>query len=136
MAASFLKWILKKYRDAPHAASAAEGNSVTGYSYCQVTTKDGYQERRKDILCYVEQSVYGLNRAIIWKDLETGEYLDHCPFLLRIDAKRYECAIQDTKPKICRMFWCAWAYREGNKGVPFKTLNGWAEKARKLGYKH
>jgi len=35
------------------------------------------QERRKDILCYVEQSVYSLNRAIIWKDVETGEYLDN-----------------------------------------------------------
>jgi len=94
------------------------------------------QEKREDILCYVEQSAYGHHRAIIWKDIQTGKYIDHCPFLLGVDADRYECVIQDTKPKICSMFWCAWAYSEGDRGVPFKTLNGWTERARELGYAH
>jgi len=92
------------------------------------------QEERKDILCYVEQSDYGLHRAIIWKDIQTGEYLDCCPFLLKVDGKGYECAIQDTKPEICSMFWCAWTYGEGDKGAAFRTFNGWADRARKLGY--
>ena len=64
------------------------------------------QEGREDILCYVEQSVYGLHRTIIWKDVQTGEYLDRCPFLLRIDTSRYKCTIQDAKPKICKMYRC------------------------------
>jgi len=89
------------------------------------------QERREDILCYVEQSVYGLHRVIIWKDIETGEYLDECPFLLKVNQGEYKCAIQGTEPKICKMFWCAWAYGEGDKGKAFKTFNGWTERARK-----
>jgi len=92
------------------------------------------REKRKDILCYIEQSLYGQYRAIIWKDLQTGEKLDHCPFLINTNNAEYKCAIQDSKPKICASFWCAWAYREGEKGEPFKTLNGWTEKARKRGY--
>jgi len=94
------------------------------------------QEKREDILSYVEQSFYGYNHAIIWKDTRTGEYIDHCPFLFRVGVDRYECIIQNTKPKICSMFWCAWAYREGGKGIPFKTLNGWTERAKKWGYAH
>ena len=29
---------------------------------------------------------------------------------------------------------CEWAYGIGEKGIPFKTLSGWTEKARQLGY--
>jgi len=92
------------------------------------------QEKREDILCYIENSVYGLHRAIIWKNANTGKYLDYCPFLQEVDNGKYKCTIQDTKPTICKLFWCAWAYGEGEKGVAFKTFNGWTEKARNLSY--
>lgn len=92
------------------------------------------QEKREDILQYIEQSVYGMHHAIIWKNLETGEKLDQCPFLQEIASSHYRCTIQDTKPKLCSMFWCAWVCGEGEKGLAFRSINGWAERARKLGY--
>ena len=91
------------------------------------------QEGRDDILCYVESSINGIYHALIWKSLETGEHLDYCPFLEKAGQDKYVCTIQDTKPRICKEFWCAWAYGAGRRGVAFRTFNGWTERARQLG---
>jgi Fe-S-cluster containining protein len=38
----------------------------------------------------------------IWVDPQTKELLERCPFILKTDEQRSYCAIQDTKPDICR----------------------------------
>ncbi len=38
----------------------------------------------------------------IWVDPQTKELLDRCPFIVKLDEQRYGCAIQETKPDICR----------------------------------
>ncbi len=91
------------------------------------------QKRREDILCYIESSINGIYLALIWKSLETGEHLDYCPFLEKAGQDKYICTIQDTKPKICKEFWCAWAYSIGEKGVAYKTFNGWTAGAKQRG---
>lgn len=70
----------------------------------------------------------------LWIDSKTGEELLYCPFLKEISAGKYVCEIYDTRPKVCREFWCEWSYGVGKKGVPFKTAKGWGEKAMQLGY--
>ncbi len=91
------------------------------------------EEERDDILSYVEPSVNGLHYAIIWKNPETDEFLPHCPFLEIHDEGKF-CKIQETKPEICNRFWCAWSFGEGEKGVPFYSVNGWTIQARERGY--
>ena len=92
------------------------------------------EEGRDDILKYIETSARGFRRAIIWKNPDTDEYFDRCPFLSTDDDGKRVCRIQDTKPAICGMFWCAQAYGAGDRGVPFKTVNGWSQAARESGY--
>ena len=92
------------------------------------------RQERWDILRYVR---LGLPQAHgdLWIDSETGEELHCCPFLKELEPMKYICEIYDTKPKVCREFWCEGSYGVGEKGVPFKTGRGWSEKASELGYK-
>jgi Fe-S-cluster containining protein len=101
-------------------------------------TREDYKrwryQRRTDILRYVWKPERSNGFGDIWIDPKTGEDLDHCPFLVKVGRRKPVCSIHDTKPEICREFWCEWAYGAGNKGVPFKTIDGWSEKAKQLGY--
>lgn len=88
---------------------------------------------RFDILKHASpanKEVYGdLNIHI--KDSEISDY---CPFVRNISFNKYACVIHDTKPKVCKEFYCESAYGIGIKGIPFKTENGWTRKAEQLGY--
>jgi Fe-S-cluster containining protein len=92
------------------------------------------RQRRTDILSYVWIPEGSNGYGDIWIDPRTAEDLDHCPFLTKIGRGKYVCGIHDTKPKVCKEFWCEWAYGAGKKGIPFKSMNGWGEKAKQLGY--
>jgi len=88
---------------------------------------------RSDILHYASvppRQGYGDLRI----DIKAGEGPSYCPFIKKISRYKYICTIQDTKPKVCKEFWCEWAYGVGKKGIPFKTERGWIEKAKQLGY--
>ena len=70
----------------------------------------------------------------LWIDIKDSEGSSYCPFIKKFSHNKYNCTIQDTKPKVCKEFWCEWAYGIGNKGIPFKTERGWTDKAKQLGY--
>lgn len=89
---------------------------------------------RDDILSYADITPDFSDFGELWYDPETEEELDRCPFLLKIDFSKFICAIQETKPKACKDFWCEWAYGAGERGIPFRTMRGWSQKARQLGY--
>lgn len=91
-------------------------------------------QRRTDILRYAWIPKGSNGFGDIWIDPKTGEDLDYCPFLVKVGRGKYVCSIHDTKPEGCREFWCEWTYGVGKKGVPFKTMGGWSEKAKQLGY--
>ncbi len=91
------------------------------------------RQGRWDILQYAWVATR-IGYGDIWIDPKTGEDLSYCPFLKKVNPSRYICAIQDTKPKGCKEFFCEWAYGIGEKGIPFKRQSGWTEKARQLGY--
>ena len=90
------------------------------------------RQGRQDILGYVSQyqryADYG-DIWVDWVDPETGDVLAHCPFLHKVDQGKYTCAIHNTKPAICKRFWCEWAYGVGKKGVPFRSMAGRTGKA-------
>lgn len=56
------------------------------------------REGRDDLLSRVNRLGW------IWVDPETMELEDRCPFITRINDKQSICAIQDTKPDICRAY--------------------------------
>ena len=87
---------------------------------------------RDDILRYADLTLEHFGE--LWYDPETEEELDQCPFILKINSRKYVCAIQETKPKACKDFWCEWVYGAGERGIPFRTIRGWSQKARQLGY--
>jgi Fe-S-cluster containining protein len=94
-------------------------------------------QKRHDILQYIPRPEVYANLGdnwVDWMDPLTGEVLQHCPFLKRIGRGKYFCLIYDTKPRVCKEFWCEWSYRAGKKGVPFKGAGGWTKKAKELGY--
>lgn len=70
----------------------------------------------------------------LWIDIKGTENSGYCPFIRQTDEGKFICAIHDTKPEVCREFYCEWAYGAGKKGVPFRTERGWTDKAKKLGY--
>lgn len=55
-------------------------------------------EGREDLLGRVNRLGW------IWVDPETKARVDPCPFILRIDAERAICSINETKPAICRAY--------------------------------
>lgn len=91
------------------------------------------RQGRQDILRYARLSAQP-DHGDLWIDSKTGEELFRCPFLKEISTGKYVCEIYNTRPKVCREFWCEWSFGVGEKGVPFKTGRGWEEKARQLGY--
>ena len=40
----------------------------------------------------------------IWTDGQTGQMVDRCPFIERVDERTAICSIQETKPDICRAY--------------------------------
>ncbi|MBN2239653.1 MAG: YkgJ family cysteine cluster protein [Dehalococcoidales bacterium] len=66
----------------------------------------------------------------LWIDIRGTEDSPYCPFIKKTSEGKYTCTIQDTKPEVCRGFFCEWAYGAGKKGVPFKTDRGWTDKAK------
>lgn len=54
------------------------------------------REGRDDLLCRVNRLGW------IWVDPRTGKQLDPCPFLVPDESGRKVCAINETKPDICR----------------------------------
>jgi len=89
---------------------------------------------REDILRYARASSKGGGWGYLWFDPETNLELDRCPFLTKSEADAYSCAIQETKPQVCKQFWCEWSYGVGERTIPFKVIAGWTDKAIKLGY--
>lgn len=56
------------------------------------------REGRDDLLSRVNRLDW------IWVDPETRALVERCPFILRIDAERSICSINDTKPAMCRAY--------------------------------
>ena len=54
------------------------------------------REGREDLLSRVNRLGW------IWVDPVTKERIELCPFIHKLDAERSVCAINDTKPAICR----------------------------------
>ncbi|MDD5038230.1 MAG: YkgJ family cysteine cluster protein [Dehalococcoidales bacterium] len=92
------------------------------------------QQGRKDILYYVW--LYDKARGIgdIWINPETEENLKYCPFVRKVGRGKYVCDIEDSKPDVCRAFWCEAAYHVGKRGVLFRGLFGSSQKAKQLGF--
>ncbi|MBI3930885.1 MAG: YkgJ family cysteine cluster protein [Chloroflexi bacterium] len=91
------------------------------------------QQGRSDILRYASVPVlrgYG----DLWISIDGSEGSGYCPFIRRVSQDKFTCTIQDTKPKVCKEFWCEWTYGVGQKGIPFKTDRGWTDRAKQLGY--
>jgi len=91
------------------------------------------RQGRSDILRYASARTsegYGT----LWIDADDDKELSYCPFLKKVGEDKHICTIHDTKPKVCREFWCEWSYGVGKKGTPFRTDRGWTDKARQLGY--
>jgi Fe-S-cluster containining protein len=121
-----------------HEVRTDSDNGKEGKAPVILITKPGDLRRwirqgRSDILQYVSvppRQGYG--------DLEIrikgSRGFDYCPFIKQVGNHKYICTIQDTKPKVCKVFRCEWAYDIGNKGIPFKTERGWTDKAKQLGY--
>ena len=89
---------------------------------------------REDILRYAYIVPGGGGRGYLWFDPKIKLELDRCPFLVEVSPGKHGCAIQETKPRICKSFWCEWTYGAGERAVPFKVDQGWSRKAVKLGY--
>lgn len=93
------------------------------------------RQGRQDILRHaIVMTPQGYGDLNLLFDMEKEKYLRYCQFLKRVGRGKYICTIHDTKPKVCKEFWCEWSYGVGEKGTPFKTDCGWEEKARELGY--
>ena len=92
------------------------------------------RQGRVDIMRYVWSPKEAGGYGDIWIDPETGEDLGYCPFLQKVNLGKYTCGIYETRPKICRDFWCEYAYGVGKKGQGFRGMAGWSEKAKQLGY--
>ena len=62
-----------------------------------------YHER-DDILEWVVSMNYGNDYVVYecWFDPETGEEVDHCPWLSKSNNGKYVCTINDVKPNYCR----------------------------------
>src|SRR5512136_388738 len=93
-------------------------------------------EQRADILRYIPLHHTGTldhDVWIDWADPDTHEPLAYCPFLQMVHHRAYACAINETKPDICRSFWCEWAYGVGRRGKPFRSANGQAVEAALTG---
>jgi len=56
------------------------------------------REGREDLLSRVNRLGW------IWVDPETRSREDRCPFILKIDAERSVCSINETKPAMCRAY--------------------------------
>lgn len=74
------------------------------------------KEGRQDILSCLMWDGFGFDA---WFDSKTGEELRHCPFLQKISRGKYICSIQETKPFICKMYWCAGSYGLGKRGEKY-----------------
>ena len=102
-----------------------------------ITKPEDYErwtrQGRQDILKYATvPPVRGYGD--FWIALDGSEADGYCPFARRIAEREYVCTIQDTKPKVCREYWCEWSFGVGPEGVPFKTERGWTDRAKRLGY--
>jgi len=91
------------------------------------------RQGRSDILQYASPPPLG-DYGDFYTDNKGGQGSGYCPFIKKVNHRQYVCTIEDTKPKVCKEFWCEWAYGLGKKGIPFKTEYGWTDKAKRLGY--
>lgn len=55
-------------------------------------------EGREDLLSRVNRLGW------IWVDPVTKDREDRCPFILKIDAEKSVCSINETKPAMCRAY--------------------------------
>lgn len=84
------------------------------------------KEGRNDILSCLSHLGYGgYDFYDAWFDSETGEELEDCPFLEKIGRGKYVCKIQETKPEVCKAYWCEGSYRLGKRGEMFRTYSGY-----------
>lgn len=91
------------------------------------------KQGRDDILKYASvPPVKGYGD--FWMDIQGTEESVFCPFIRKTGEDTYTCSIQDTKPEVCKRFYCEWSYDSGKKGIPFRTDRGWTDRAKKLGY--
>ena len=92
------------------------------------------RQGRADILRHVWPPKGAGGHGDIWIDPETGEDLDYCPFLQRVVQRKYICSIHETRPKLCREFWCDYAYGVERRGQTFRGMAGWTGRAKQSGY--
>ncbi|MDD2366819.1 MAG: YkgJ family cysteine cluster protein [Desulfuromonadaceae bacterium] len=68
-----------------------------GHLHASENDKERWRrEGREDLLARINRLDW------IWVDPETKQPLERCPFITSIPENRKICAIQDTKPDICR----------------------------------
>ena len=126
----------KKYKKKPRCFRCGKCCVEQGFDLTATSADTRRWERqgRADILRYVWVPKGAGGYGDIWIDPETGEDLDYCPFLQKVSLGKYICGIYETRPKICREFWCEYAYGVGKKGQTFRGMAGWTDRARQLGY--
>jgi Fe-S-cluster containining protein len=81
------------------------------------------KQQRQDILQHAEIPDLSDGWGELWIDPDSGDVLNKCPFLNNNEGN-WSCAIEDTKPRVCKEFWCEFAYGVGEKGMKFKSLKG------------
>lgn len=102
MLASFIHWLLTGN---PRTEARERGclccgeccKSFGGHLHASEHDLERWQrEGRADLLSRVNRLGW------IWVDPETKQLEESCPFIVRVSDEKSICAIQDTKPDICR----------------------------------
>lgn len=96
------------------------------------------RERRQDILAKCDAPIFeGAEEVDIWLDKD-GEIAHICPWL-RKDKTKWKCIINDTKPEVCKKYFCRGAddrargiFREKSHGKPKRELHWIAQEAVNL----
>ena len=126
----------KKYKKKPRCFRCGKCCAEQGFALTVTLadTRRWKRQGRADILRYAWVPKGAGGYGDIWIDPEKGEDLDYCPFLQKVGQGKYICSILETRPKVCRDFWCEYAYGVGRRGQPFRRTAGWSKKAKQLGY--
>jgi Fe-S-cluster containining protein len=69
--------------------------------YCEGWNTDMFLWDRDELIRYLNEGI----SMEMWFDPKSGDEVSLCPFL-KHSKKEFECTIQDTKPEICRKYFC------------------------------
>ncbi len=107
----------------------------SGFTMTPADFRRWKSEKRQDILRYIplhHTEALDHDVWVEWMDPDTHESLPYCPFLTMVDFRAYACSINETKPDICRAFWCEWSHGVGRRGKPLRSSSRSGVKAAPL----